>query len=68
MERWFGPDGPVFVVAFLDESLEAFEARQNDIAGRSNEMDYLKRARTLCTKHVMEMYEVLVPYPDITSV
>ncbi len=62
-KQMFTPAGQVFVVAFWDDSLEAFEARQRDISGREEEMAYLARARSLCTNHVMELYEVVVPFP-----
>ena len=62
-EQMFTPAGRVFIVAFWDDSLEAFEARQRDIADREEEMAYLTRARSLCTNHVMELHKVVVPFP-----
>lgn len=63
MKQMFTPEGRVFVVSFIDESLEAFEERQRDSASRKEETAYLARARSLCINHVMEIYEVIVPLP-----
>lgn len=64
LKQMFTPAGKVFIVSFFDGSLEAFENRQRDIASRKEETAYLARARSLCTSHVMELYEVVVPLPD----
>ena len=66
-KQLFTPAGTVFVVSFFDDSLEAFEERKRDIESRKEEKAYLVRAGSLCTNHVMELYEVVVPFAELET-